>query len=110
MAQDVDMVVRNGRVVDGTGAEPFDADISKKLAALKLKLEDKMCGQSKFDDSIKRGAPPPMKKRRVVTTEQNTANFVGSSSKVSTQKTAPPPKSKSTGKRNSKQITQQFFK
>lgn len=28
MARDVDMVVRNGRVVDGTGAEPFDADIA----------------------------------------------------------------------------------
>lgn len=28
MAHDVDMIVRNGRVVDGTGAEPFDADIA----------------------------------------------------------------------------------
>jgi N-acyl-D-aspartate/D-glutamate deacylase len=28
MAQDVDLVIRNGRVVDGTGVEPFDADIA----------------------------------------------------------------------------------
>lgn len=28
MAHDADMIVRNGRVVDGTGAEPFDADIA----------------------------------------------------------------------------------
>jgi N-acyl-D-aspartate/D-glutamate deacylase len=28
MAQDVDLIVRNGRVVDGTGAEPFNADIA----------------------------------------------------------------------------------
>lgn len=28
MAPNVDMVVRNGRVVNGTGAEPFDADIA----------------------------------------------------------------------------------
>lgn len=28
MARDVDMIVRNGRVVDGTGAEPFYADIA----------------------------------------------------------------------------------
>ena len=28
MASDVDLIVRNGRVVDGTGAEPFDADVA----------------------------------------------------------------------------------
>jgi N-acyl-D-aspartate/D-glutamate deacylase len=28
MAQDVDLIIRNGRVVDGTGAEPFDADVA----------------------------------------------------------------------------------
>ena len=28
MAQDVDLIVRNGRVVDGTGAEPFNADVA----------------------------------------------------------------------------------
>lgn len=28
MAHDVDMVVRNGRIVDGTGAEAFEADIA----------------------------------------------------------------------------------
>jgi N-acyl-D-aspartate/D-glutamate deacylase len=28
MADEVDLVVRNGRVVDGTGAEPFDADVA----------------------------------------------------------------------------------
>src|SRR5215203_4715979 len=27
MAKHVDMIVRNGRVVDGTGTPPFDADI-----------------------------------------------------------------------------------
>lgn len=28
MAHDVDLIVRNGRIVDGTGTEPFDADIA----------------------------------------------------------------------------------
>ncbi|HZM48835.1 MAG TPA: amidohydrolase family protein [Burkholderiales bacterium] len=28
MARDVDLIVRNGRVVDGTGAEPFEADVA----------------------------------------------------------------------------------
>jgi len=28
MASDVDLIVRNGRVVDGTGSEPFDADVA----------------------------------------------------------------------------------
>jgi N-acyl-D-aspartate/D-glutamate deacylase len=28
MTQHVDLIIRNGRVVDGTGAEPFDADVA----------------------------------------------------------------------------------
>ena len=30
MAQDYDLIVRNGAVVDGTGAEPFAADVAIK--------------------------------------------------------------------------------
>lgn len=28
MRRDVDLVIRSGRVIDGTGAEPFEADIA----------------------------------------------------------------------------------
>jgi N-acyl-D-aspartate/D-glutamate deacylase len=49
MAYDVDMVVRNGRLVDGTGAEPFDADIAISGGRIVEIGRLSACGRNEID-------------------------------------------------------------
>jgi len=56
MAHDVELVIRGGLVVDGTGAEPFEADIAVDAAKIVRVSETQGLGRSYCARPMNRGS------------------------------------------------------